>query len=120
MKIHHDCRDIRAEPVSAEDLVEPGERVIERVHEEPAHQIDDEDTPPADAMHSPARTRRTPREVSRLQQTRVSVDIRDDLALIPDVVAGGEDVDTTVIELPAKALGQPEPRRCVFGVDHDE
>ena len=47
VKIDDDRRHVVAQPILGEDVVEPGERIVERVHEEPAHQIDDEHAAPA-------------------------------------------------------------------------
>ena len=104
----------------AENVVEPGERIVERVHEEPAHQIDDQHVPPADPVQPPAGTRRALREIRRTQQARVAVDIGDELPLVPDVVAGGQDVDAAIVEFAAEALGQAESAGRVLRVDDDE
>ena len=64
--------------------------------------------------------RRAGREVQRPQQPRVAVDIADDLAPVPDVVAGGDDVDAAVIELGADLVGDAEAVRGVLAVDDDE
>ena len=88
---------VLAQPMIGEKVVEPGERIVERVHEEPAHQIDDQHAPPACRMEPPAGAGRGLREVRRPQQARIAVDIGDDLPLVPDVVAGCQDVDAGVV-----------------------
>ena len=37
VKVDDDRRQIISEPMFAEKLVEPGERIVKRVHKEPAH-----------------------------------------------------------------------------------
>ena len=63
---------------------------------------------------------RARRVVDRAQQPRVAVDVADDLALVPDMVAGGDDVDAGRVELCADFVGQAEAVRGVLGVDDDE
>jgi len=71
-------------------------------------------------MHPPACSRRVFREIGWPQETGVAADIGDDLTLIPDVIAGRQDVDPTIVELAAKAFGQAEPARRVLSVYHHE
>jgi hypothetical protein len=71
-------------------------------------------------MHPPPCPRRVFREIGWPQETRVAADIGDDLTLIPDVIAGRQDVDPTIVELAAKAFGQAETARRVLGVYHHE
>ena len=51
---------------------------------------------------------------------RVAVDVGDELALVPDVIAGRQDVDAAIVELAAKALGQAKAAGRVLGIDDDE
>ena len=60
------------------------------------------------------------REIGGPQDARVAADIRDKLALIPDVIAGRQDIDAAIVEFAAEALGQSETARGVLGVDYDE
>ena len=64
--------------------------------------------------------RRSFREVRRPQQARITVDVGDDLPLVPDVVPGRQDVDAAIVELAAEALGQPKSAGRVFRVDDNE
>ena len=52
-------------------------------------------------MQPPAGARRTRRKVGRPQDAGIALEVRDDLALVPDVIAGGQDVDAAIIELAA-------------------
>ena len=106
--------------VAFEEKVEPGEWVVESVHEEPSHQIDDENAPPSYLMHSPAGAGRPFRKVCGPQQARIAIYVGDDLALIPDVISGRQNVDTAIVKFAAQALGEPEAAGGIFGIDHDE
>ena len=104
-----------------QDRLEPGERIVERVHEQPAHQIDDEGAAPiVERVQPPAGAGRGRRKIRRAQDARVAVDIGDQLALVPDMVAGGQDIDAAIVELAADPLGQAKAARRVLGVDDDE
>src|SRR5262249_42868665 len=58
--------------------------------------------------------------VDRPQQARMTIDEGDGLALVPDMVAGADDVDTGGVELVADLLGDAEPSGGVLAVDDDE
>src|SRR5206468_6946168 len=91
------------------------------VHKEPAHQVDDQGVPSAaEVTQPPAGARRASWEIRGPQETRVAVDVRDDLTLIPDMIPGRQDVDPAIVELAAKPFGQAEPARGVFRIDHHE
>ncbi len=110
-----------AERVIGEDRREPGERVVERVHEQPAHQVDDEcRAAVVEAVQPPAGAGRARREIRRPQHARVALDIGDQLALVPDVIAGRQHVDAAIVEFAAQPLGQSRPMGRVLGVDDDE
>src|SRR6516162_10384038 len=105
VKVDNDRSQVVAEPMIAKNVVEPSERVIERIHEEPAHQIDDQHAAPTYPMHPPARTRRAFWEICRPQEAGVTVDIGNDLTLVPDMVAGRQDVDAAIVQLAAEPFG---------------
>ena len=120
VKIDEDRRGLDAEVEFGEELFEPGEGVIERIHEEPAHQVDDENAPLADRMQPPAGTGGSLREVRRAQDAGIALDIGDDFALVPDVIAGGQDIDFGVVKFAAEAFGQAAAGRRVLGIDDDQ
>src|SRR5271169_6034711 len=105
VKVDNDRSQVFAEPMIAKNVLEPSERVVERVHEEPAHQIDDQHAASTYPMHPPACTRRAFWKVCRPQEAGVPVDIGNDLTLVPDVVAGRQDVDAAIVQLAAEAFG---------------
>src|SRR5205823_1773461 len=109
-----------AEVEFGEELFEPGEGVVERIHEEPAHQVDDENAPLADRMQPPTGAGGSLREVCRAQDAGIALDIGDDFALVPDVIAGGQDIDFGVVKFAAEAFGQAAAGRRVLGIDDDQ
>ena len=60
------------------------------------------------------------RIVQRPQQSVLTADVVEDLAAVPGVVAGGDDIDARLIELAADLRGDTEPVGGVFAVDDDE
>src|SRR5258708_12979867 len=94
--------------------------MVGRIHEQPAHQVDPQDPALPPWMDPPACSRRVFREIGWPQETGVAADIGDDLALIPDVIAGRQDVDPTIVELAAKAFGQAETPPPILAVYHPE
>src|SRR5690348_16086564 len=67
-----------------------------------------------------ADTRRARREVDRPQQARIAGDVGNDLALVPDMIAGRDDVDAGGIELLADLVGDAEAVRGVLAVGDNE
>ena len=120
VKIDQDRRRVDAELEFSEQLVQPGERIVERIHEEPAHQIDDENALLADRMKPPVGAGRSLWKVRRAQHPRIPVEIGDDLTLVPDVIAGGQHIDFGIVKFAAEALGQAPARRRVLGIDDDQ
>src|SRR5690606_36175360 len=59
-------------------------------------------------------------KVERTQQARIAVYRADELALVPDMIAGGDAVDTRRIEFMAQLLGNAIAARRVLAVDDDE
>ncbi len=68
-------------------------------------------------MQPPAGTRRSLGKVRGAQQTGVALDVLDQLALVPDVVAGREDVGAGIVQLAGQPLGQAETMRRVLRID---
>ena len=60
------------------------------------------------------------REVRRPQQTRITVDIGDDLALVPNVIPSRQDVDAAIVELAAETFRQAKSAGRVFRVNDNE
>ena len=66
-----------------------------------------------------AAARRARRQIERADDPRLAVDVADQLALVPDMVAHGEDVGTGVEELGGDRGRQPVAAGGVLGVDDD-
>ena len=118
MEIDDDRSGALAKLVLREDRFEPRKGIVERVHKQPAHQIDDEQGMPAlDRMQPPAGAGRPRREIGRAQDAVIARDVLDQLALVPDMVAGRQDVGAGIVKLAREPFGQPIAMRGVLGVD---
>jgi hypothetical protein len=58
--------------------------------------------------------------VNRTEETRLGVEVRDDLPLVPDMIATGDDSDTAAQKIDADLRRNPAPSRRVFTVHDDE
>src|SRR5262249_2840101 len=97
------------------------ERVVEIAHEDPAHGVDHEDIAAVRSLEQAGSPpRRSLREIDRPQQPVVALDEDQGLALIPDVIAAGDDVGARVEQLGQDLLGDAEAAGSVLAVDHDE
>jgi hypothetical protein len=67
-----------------------------------------------------APARRAGREIDRPQQALVLGDVGNDVALVPDVIAGGDAIHSGVVQLGADLGRDTEACRRVLAVDHDE
>jgi len=120
VKVDEDRSGIDTEPEFGEKLFEPTERIVERVHEKPAHQVDDKNVLPCDRVEPPSGARGSLRKVRRAQNPRIAVDIGDDLPLVPYVIAGGQHVDLGIVKFAAQAFGQATACRRVLRIDDDQ
>ncbi len=119
--VDDDGMDVGAEPVRLQRLGDAGERIVERVHEQPRHDVDDQDVSPACRReHGNARPRGRPGIIVRAQNSFLGVEVRDDLALVEDVVAGGDRVRPGIEELVADLGRDAEAAGGVLAVDDDE
>jgi hypothetical protein len=73
--------------------------------------------PAVDRMQPPAGAGRPRREIGRAEDPVIARDVLDQLALVPDMVAGRENVRAGIVELAREPLGQPVAVRGVFGID---
>ena len=60
------------------------------------------------------------RIVDRPQEARIAGDVGHDLAPVPHMVAGGDDIDAGGVELGADLVGDAEAVRRVLAIRHDE
>ena len=104
-----------------EQLVELRERRVELVHEDAAHGVDDRDLVAGiGVVDEPAAPGSLVGVVDRAQDGPIGVEVVVDLALVPDVVAAGDDVDAAAEQLLGQAGGQPRAGRHVLAVGDDE
>ena len=97
------------------------ERVVEGRHEEQAHDVDDEHARAVlRGVDVGAAAGRAGRIVDRAQEPLVPVGEDQRLALVPDVVAGGDAVGAGGDELQEDLLGDAEAAGGVLAVHHDE
>ena len=106
---------------AVEQLVELRERRIELVHEDAAHRVDDRDLVAGiGVVDEPAAARCLVGVVDRPKDGAIGVEVLVDLALVPDVVAAGDDVDAAAEQLLGQARGETGTRRDVLAVRDDE
>ena len=103
-----------------EQCIRGGERRIELVHVHPAHEVDDRYlSPVGELMKEPAAPWRVRWVIERPQDRAIGLQILVDLALVPDVVAGGDDVDPHAQQLLCQGRRQSHAGRHVLAIgDH--
>ncbi len=121
MEIEHQRGHVAAELDPAEDALGGGEGVVERIHEEPPHQVRNQHglavLRRVDAVAAPGRAFG---EILRPQEPPVIADEPHRLLLVPDMVAGGDDVGAGLVDLGADLLRDAEAAGGVLAVDDDE
>src|SRR5205807_8626276 len=78
------------------------------------------DALPSDRMEPPPGAGGSLRKVRRAEDARIAVEIGDDLPLVPDVVASGQDIDFGIVKFAAQTFGQAASRSRVLGIDDDQ
>ena len=98
-----------------------GERIVERRHEDAAHDVDDADRlAGAGAADDAAAAGDAGGEVRGSQQSRFARDVLQDLLLVPDVIAGRHDVDAVAEDRVGDVAGHAESRGRILDVGDDE
>ena len=98
-----------------------GERIVERLHEDAAHGVDDERARAVLGVdHGGAAARRAGRIVDRADEPRRALDEHQRLALVPGVIAERDGVGAGIDEIVVDRLGDAEAAGGVLAVDHDE
>ena len=97
-----------------------GEWIVERVHEEPPHQVHHHNSLAGSLIDAHAAPGRSLREILRAQEPLVAIDGGDDLASIPDMIAGGHDIGAGLVELARDLIGDADAARGVLAVDDNE
>ncbi len=110
-----------AERAGGKFAVDGGERIVQRIHEDAAHDVGHQHAGAVagdEEVRSPAGCSR--REVGGADQLRLPLDEDQRLALVPDVVARGDRVGAGVDEVLADLLGDAEAARGILAVHHHE
>ena len=98
-----------------------GERIVERIHEDAAHGVDDEHARAVLGLdHGGAAARRAGRIVDRPDQPRRALDEDQRLLLVPGMIAERDGVGAGVDQLAIDRLGDAEAAGGVLAVDDDE
>ena len=83
-----------AQAMLGEFPLDAGEGIVEGVHEQPAHDVQDHDlAAPAGVEHDRAAPGRAAGVVVRAQDAPLPVEQAHGLALVPDVIAAADDID---------------------------
>src|SRR6266478_7384128 len=120
MDVDDDRVDV-AKRMRGDRRLDRGKWIIKRIHEQTRHNIDHEDPPTlSDRVDEAAMSRRPGRKIGGAKQAEIAGDIRDDLATVPDMIAGGDRVDPGGIELGADLVGDAETGGGILPIDDDE
>ena len=98
-----------------------GERIVERIHEDAAHGVDDERALAVLGVDQRrAAAGRAVRIIDRADQPRRSLDEHQRLALIPGMIAERDGVGAGIDQFVVDRFGDAEAAGGVLAVDHDE
>ena len=119
MEVHEDDPCLRAQGL---DLAQgERERVVERGHEDAAHQVQHADgLAGARASDEAAAARHAGGEVGGPQQLRLPRDVVEHFLLVPDVVAGGHHVHAVAEDRIGHVAGDAKAGGGVLDVGDDE
>src|SRR5450631_1376770 len=99
-------------------VLDRGEGVIHRIHENAAHEIDDEHAGAGRGFDEIGATAgRSARVVERPDETRLAGDENERLALIERMISKGYAIGARRDEVGANRLGDPESARRVLAID---
>ena len=110
-----------AERTGGQFLLDGGERIVERVHEDAAHDIHHQHALALGRLIQPgAAPRRARRIIERPQHMRRPLDEHQGLALVEGVVAERDAIDPGVEEFLRDGLGDAETAGGVLAIGDDE
>ena len=110
-----------AQRAGRELALDRGERIVERIHEDAAHGVDDEHARAVLRLDQRrAAARRAGRIIDRPDQARRALDEDQRLLLVPGVIAERDRVGAGVDEFAIDRLGDAEAAGGVLAIDHDE
>ena len=101
--------------------IDRGERIVERIHEDAAHGIDDEHARAVLGLaQGRAAARRAGGIVERPDEARRALDEDQRLLLVPGMIAERDGVGAGVDQFAVDRLGDAEAAGGVLAIDHDE
>jgi len=110
-----------AHRTSAELVLHGRKRIIERIHENAAHDIDHQHLMAGTGLIKPSPfARYAGGIVARTQNAVLVIDEGQNLALISPMVAGGDAIDPGAKKLIGHRPSQAEAARGIFGIGDDE
>ena len=121
MKVDDRCVAHLAERAEAELALDGGERIVERVHEDAAQDVDDQKAGAIRTLDDGrAASRRAWGEIGRPDQARLALDEHQRLALIERVIAERHGVDADGEEFLENSLGEAEAAGRILAIDDDK
>ncbi len=119
MEIDDDRINILAKPVFGKKFVRALERARKRVHEQPPHHVNNANFFARTGFENIIALARCPvGEVPRAQQFFIFIDIGNDFALVPDMVARRQNIGTGIIEFLADFRRHTKTVRRIFHIHH--
>src|SRR5712691_10076284 len=106
--------------VGGQDLIGGAERVVQRVEEDPAYEVHDQDLVPGGVDDAPALARRRRRIVRGTQHVMQARQLAHELLLGEDVVVCDDHATTGALELGGDLRGQTEAACGVLAVEDGE
>jgi len=95
-------------------------QIVQRIHEHPAHHIDQQQAARRRLVEIGAASRRALGIVGGTQDTILAVDIGEDFLLVGPVIAGGDRIDADGEKFLGDGAGQSETARRVFAIGDDK
>ena len=120
MHVDDDGIGVAAEKPRRQRLLEMTERVAVEACEQPPHHLEHDDPPaPWRAEAGDAEPRCAGLHVERADDARLALDVADQLALVPGVVAERQQIGASGEQIGGNGCGQPEAAGRVLGIDDD-
>ena len=120
MHVDHDGVGAALQRAGRQFAVDDGERVVERIHEDAAHRVHDQDARAVPGLdHGGAAPGRAGRIIDRTDELRRAFDEHQRFALVPGVIAERDRVHAGIEEFVEDALGDAEAAGRVLAVEHN-
>ncbi len=117
--MHVDDDELRLVAKIGDQLLADAKRIVDGGHEDAAHQIHHADLHAVEREETAAAARRAGRIVRRPDDPIGFIEVAAELALIPDVVAAGDEIDAGGKHFIGGLLGEPKAAGGILAVgDH--